>query len=89
MKIDVETYEAEALQGMEEFLGTMKPTLLIEILTRDLGERLEQLLARKGYNYYAIDEIRGPAKVDNLYAEPCRNFLICPAEKGDVLGLPT
>ena len=87
MKIDVETHEVEVLQGMDGFLDTMKPALLIEILTSELGRKLDQLLAGKGYNYYAVDEIIGPAKVNNLHGGRCRNFLICSPEKGRALGL--
>ena len=86
MKIDVETHEVEVLQGMEEFLGSMKPALLIEILTSELGGRVEDLLAGKGYDYYAIDEINGPTKVDNLRGGSSRNFLICTPQKGEMLG---
>ncbi len=86
MKIDVETHEVEVLQGMEELLESMKPALLIEILTSELGGRVEELLDGKGYNYYAIDEVTGPAKVDNLRGGLSRNFLICTPQKGEMLG---
>jgi FkbM family methyltransferase len=87
MKIDVETHEVEVLQGMEEFLDSMQPTLLIEILTSELGGRIEQLLAGKGYSYYAVDELNGLARVDNLRGGSCRNFLICAMEKEEMVGL--
>ena len=87
MKIDVETHEAEVLLGMEEYLDSMKPTLLVEILTNELGEKIETILAGRGYDYYAIDEINGPSSVDNLRAVPCRNYLVCTPEKGQMLGL--
>ena len=87
MKIDVETHELEVLQGMEDFLDSMKPALLIEILTSELGRKIDQLLAGMGYDYYAIDEIEGPTRVNNLQGGTCRNFLICSSEKGKMLGL--
>jgi FkbM family methyltransferase len=80
MKIDVETHEAEVLEGMEDFLGGMMPTLLIEILAPELGERIEKLLAGKGYRYFSIDETAGPTEADNLHGGASRNFLICRAE---------
>ncbi|MGA7161090.1 MAG: FkbM family methyltransferase [Bacteroidota bacterium] len=86
MKIDVETYEVEVLQGMEEFLEIMKPAMLIEILTSELGGRVEKLLDGKGYEYYSIDEVNGPAKVDNLRGGLSRNFLICTPEKREMIG---
>lgn len=87
MKIDVEMHEFEVLQGMEEFLSIMKPTLLIEILTPELGERIGQLLSGMGYNYYGIDEIKEPIRVESLCGGSCRNYLICSPETGRKIGL--
>jgi hypothetical protein len=87
IKIDVETHEYEVLLGMEEYLDIMRPTLLIEILTPDIGTKVEQLLQGKEYCYFAISEITAPVRVDNLGNSASRNFLICTAERASTLGL--
>lgn len=56
IKIDVETHEAEVLEGMGEYLGAFKPILLIEILTDKVAKRVGEILGSLDYKYYEIDE---------------------------------
>ena len=66
MKIDVETHEFEALQGMGKYLNIFKPSLLIEILNNTVAINIENLIEGMGYEYYNIHEINGIKKVVNL-----------------------
>jgi FkbM family methyltransferase len=77
MKIDVETHEFEALQGMGKYLDAFKPSLLIEILNNTVAINIEKLIEGMGYEYYNIHEVNGIKKVVNLQNQEHRNFLIC------------
>ena len=87
MKIDVEKHEPEVLAGATRLLGTKAPAILIEILTDDIGEKVEKLLAGLGYVYYAIDEIRGPVRCAMLRGTGASNYLLCSNEKAQAVGL--
>jgi FkbM family methyltransferase len=77
LKIDVETHEPEVLIGFGEYLGQMKPTMLIEVLTHDVAQKLETVLAGKGYLYFDIDEENPPKLVQRLTKSSYYNYLIC------------
>jgi len=51
LKIDVETHEPEVLEGLEPYLSRDKPTMLIEVLTEDIGKQIEKIVHGKNYLY--------------------------------------
>jgi len=77
IKIDVETFEPEVLEGFSETLRVSRPTLIIEILTDDIGKRVTELTGGLGYLYFNIDEASGLKKVERLTRGTHMNFLIC------------
>ncbi len=77
MKIDVETHEVEALEGMGDFIKKFTPTMLIEVLNDHVANGIEKLLDGIDYNFYNIHEKNGLKKVDHLKKCEYRNFLIC------------
>jgi len=77
IKIDVETHEAEAIEGMIGIINKNKPTMLIEILNDEVGEKIERLIYGLGYIYFNIDEVNSPIKVEKLTKTHHFNFLIC------------
>ena len=87
MKIDVETHEYYVLQGMEEFLESMKPAIIIEVLNDTVAQSLETLLTNKGYLMFAIDEKAGLRRVESLRSGNPRNYLLCNSTKAFSLGL--
>ncbi|OIO80495.1 MAG: methyltransferase [Candidatus Omnitrophica bacterium CG12_big_fil_rev_8_21_14_0_65_43_15] len=79
MKIDVEMHEPEVLKGIEDYLGQMQPTMLMEILNSGVAVNVEQILKGKGYSYFYIDEKNGTLKnMKNITTDgnPC-NYLLC------------
>ena len=66
-----------------------KPTILIEILTNEVGERVEEILNKCGikYLYFNIDEDNGIRKVDKILKSDYFNFLLCSEEKAKFLKL--
>lgn len=89
MKIDVETHEYEVLAGLKEQFDLMKPTMVIEILTPELGGKIESLVRGKGYLYFAVHEDKAPSRISSLGDGTVRNFLLCSPEKASMIGLTT
>ena len=87
MKIDVEMHEAEVLSGMGKYLDSFRPAMLIEILTDEVGNRVEELVKNKGYLYFNIDEASGIQKVDHIIKSKYFNYLLCNRETADYLQL--
>lgn len=87
MKIDVETHEPEMLAGMGEYLNKWKPTMLIEILTDDVGDKVQELVKNLGYFYFNIDEKGSIRKVDKIKKSDYYNYLLCSPEKAVFLNL--
>ncbi|MGQ0739685.1 MAG: FkbM family methyltransferase [Bacteroidota bacterium] len=80
MKIDVETHEPEVLEGFEEYLKKFRPTLLIEILTDEVGAKVSKLTEGLDYLYFNIDENKGIRQVSTIEHSDYYNFLMCSRE---------
>ncbi len=80
IKIDVETHEPEVLEGMEGYLMKFQPTLLIEILNDDVGQKVQMLIKDIDYLYFNIDEVNRPKRVDRIIKSDYYNYLICKKE---------
>lgn len=88
IKIDVETHEAEVLEGMGVYLEKFKPTMLIEILNDEVGQNVENLVKGKGYLYFNLDEnMDSIRKVDKITKSDFYNYLLCNEQLADQLGL--
>jgi len=87
IKIDVETHEPEVLQGLEPYLSRDKPTLLIEVLTADIGKQIEEIVDGKNYLYFNIDENGGIRKTDSILKSDYYNYLLCQSAIAYSLGL--
>lgn len=81
IKLDVEMHEPEAIEGMIELVKRYKPFILIEILTNDIGSKIQEIFSALNYSYFNIDEINIPRKVEVLTASDHYNFLFVPASK--------
>ena len=87
MKIDVETHEVEVLEGMEEYLISMKPTMIIEVLNDEVGKRIQALVSNCNYLFFNIDENGGVKKVDQITKSDYYNYLLCSTEIAQKLNL--
>ncbi|HUX57245.1 MAG TPA: FkbM family methyltransferase, partial [Bacteroidales bacterium] len=77
IKIDVETHEIEVLEGFKNFLMKFQPTILIEVLTEEIAQRLNEIFQGKDYYYFNIDESKGLIRVDQIIKCDGFNFLLC------------
>jgi FkbM family methyltransferase len=80
IKLDVETHEPEVLEGMGKYLALFKPTMLIEILEDEVGEKVEEILKGLDYLYFDVDEISQINRVDHLRKSSHFNYFICQPE---------
>lgn len=87
MKIDVETHEAEVLEGFAGHLRQFRPTLLIEVLNDEVGARVQELVGGMAYLYFNIDERSGTRRVETIGKSDYYNYLLCSEETAKGLGL--
>lgn len=88
MKIDVETHEPEVLEGFGRYLNDFLPTILIEILTDDIGKSVERFVKGKNYLYFNIDEATDSIRlVSTITKSDYYNYLICSKEVAAQLNL--
>ena len=56
VSIDVEENEENVLLGMTKVIARDKPTILIEVLRAELGEKIQAILDQHNYSYYFVNE---------------------------------
>jgi FkbM family methyltransferase len=87
MKIDVETHEPEVLEGFSDYLVQYKPTMLIEILNDDIGQKVDKIVEGMGYLFFNIDEKGGIRQVERIVKSDYYNYLLCVPSVAHKLGL--
>jgi FkbM family methyltransferase len=87
IKLDVETHEPEVLEGLGSLLRQYSPTLLIEILTDEVGYKVERILDGMGYLYFNINEEEGIVQSEKIVKSDSFNYLICKKEVAGKLNL--
>ena len=78
LKIDVEHHEPQVIRGFS-MIGKYHPSILIEILSDDVGAQVQQQLEKSGagYLYFDIDEENGIKKVESIRKSSGMNYLLC------------
>jgi hypothetical protein len=88
IKIDVETHEPNVLEGYKQYLPLHRPDFLIEVLTDEVGDQLQQLFSGLQYYYFNIDDKHGTIrKTDAIKKSDYFNYLICTKESAQQLKL--
>lgn len=88
VKIDVETHEPNVLEGYKKYLPLHRPDFLIEVLTDEVGERLQKIFDGLQYHYFNIDDKKGNIrKTDTIEKSEYFNYLICTEESAKQLRL--
>ncbi|MES2566585.1 MAG: FkbM family methyltransferase [Bacteroidota bacterium] len=87
IKIDVETHEAEVLEGFTKYIKLFRPTILIEILSNEVGKNVEKNIMGLEYLYFNIDERLGIRQVDEITKSDHFNYLLCTKEAAERLRL--
>lgn len=79
IKIDVEKHEPEVLSGMLKIVDIFSPIILIEILSDEVGYRIEEILSQFNYSFYEVIEGTGLKERKNLTVNnknSGKNFLL-------------
>lgn len=88
IKMDVETHEPNVLEGYKDYLQLHRPDFLIEVLTDDVGEKLQRLFDGLGYFYFNIDDKLGTIRrTDIITKSDYFNYLVCREESAKALKL--
>ena len=85
LKIDVETLEAEVLNGYREHFFIHNPTVVMEIQNTKIGKKINSFFKDNNYHYFNIDESKGLLPTTELGNHDDRNYLICHNEKLDLI----
>jgi len=76
VKIDVEGFELEVLEGMLTTLKTELPSVLIELKDAKRSIAVEQMLNGLGYTFYNVDEAKGISNTTTLGASSKWNYVL-------------
>ena len=88
IKLDVETFEPEVIEGFRKYLPVFKPTFLIEILTEEAAEKLQVLFKGLGYLYFNIDDKNDKLSQKEIITKSDYfNYLFCSEKKARELKL--
>lgn len=88
IKIDVEYHEPEVLKGFS-LVSKYHPSILIEILSEDIGRRVQKEIEGYGANYlyFDINEEKGAHLVECIGKSSGMNYLLCTKETAGALKL--
>ncbi|MEM6806751.1 MAG: FkbM family methyltransferase [Bacteroidota bacterium] len=86
IKIDVETHEAEVIEGMGSLLDKM-PTMLVEVLNSEVADRLEQLLSHLDYQVYDVPDKSEIKRLSRVQKATDFNLLFCTSNVAKQLGI--
>ena len=87
VKLDIETGEPDAVQGMLTTLERDHPAIVCEVLRSHAGERLRAMLAPLGYRFYHLTA-DGPVERDEVAGHPeWLNYLFTTMSPADVASL--
>jgi FkbM family methyltransferase len=87
IKIDVETFEAQVFEGFQKYLRLYQPSIIVEILSNEIGDKVKAWTNGMGYLYFNINEKEGLSQVDRLEKRDDYNYLICTQAKAKSLEL--
>ncbi len=88
MKIDVEGHELEVIAGMDKYLDLFKPSILIEVLTKEMGVELTKVFDNMNYLYFNIDDDNNSVRqTDSIEKSDFWNYLVCSEQTARKLEL--
>lgn len=87
IKIDVETFEPQVMEGFSKYLSAFKPTMIIEILDDHVAEKIFYAVKTLNYLYFNINENGGIRQTKTIEKSDYYNYLLCCKEVAVKLGL--
>jgi len=82
VKVDIEGMEPQFFKGGIKAITRFRPKMLVEVLTDEIGRKIEDQLRHISYRYFHIDESNGLVQeVTSLCGDVSgRNYLLKPSE---------
>jgi FkbM family methyltransferase len=87
MKIDVESHEPAVLEGFRQGIRKFTPTILIEVLSNEIGHKIYNFVRDMDYLYFSINEEKGPCQTEFIKRGENFNYLLCSKETAAFLKL--
>ncbi|MCU1450665.1 MAG: hypothetical protein JWP02_2835, partial [Acidimicrobiales bacterium] len=89
VKIDTEKTEPAVLEGMLRTIARDRPSIVCEVLDRENGKAIEEILTPFGYRWYFLTWM-GPLERDEITpgnVRGCLNYLFSTAEQFELVAL--
>jgi FkbM family methyltransferase len=83
IKLDVEMHEPEAIEGMIELIRKNKPTILVEILTDEIADKIRFIFSEFDYLCFSIDEESKPKLLSSISKSEFHNILLIYKDKAE------
>ncbi len=84
IKIDVEMFEPQVIEGFEDVLFNHQPIIFIEVLSNEVAEKLN-LLFKNQFAFYHLSDKEKIVKKNKLEMVPLKwNYVLCPLSKSRV-----
>lgn len=81
LKIDVEMFEPQVIEGFGDVLFKHRPYIFIEVLSNDIAEKLN-LLFKDEFAYYHLSDKNIMCRKNQLEMVPLKwNYILCPKDK--------
>ena len=77
LKIDVETHEPAVLEGALNIFRKSQPAMIIEILNKEVADRVNEILKEFDYVFFSLNEKSGPVSRSKVGDHDFGNYLIC------------
>jgi FkbM family methyltransferase len=89
IKIDVETFEPQVIEGYGEYLQMHQPIVLLEIQNKEIGKRVSDLFDKEVYTFFWVNEedlcLEETFELGNYRLEENWNYLLFPKKKISLL----
>jgi FkbM family methyltransferase len=90
VKIDVEGAEPGVIKGMEDYLASSRPVMLVEVLNNNVAEELAKIMSWWNYRFWDINDdprngALGVKRMPRIRNGICLNWLFVPVEKEPLL----
>ena len=94
IKIDVETFEPQVLEGYGAYLQIHQPIILLEIQNKKIGQKVAEFFDKDHYTFFWVNEedlfLEETVELGNYRLDENWNYLLVPKKKLELLkGLNT
>ena len=88
IKLDVEMYEPEVIQGFGKYLVQFKPVIIIEVLNQNIADRLNSMIEVKDYLVFSLCSERKVQQLDkfcDMESKGVTNFIFFHKDKTEFI----